>query len=585
MQAPYRRITNRSLFVPMRDGARLALDVLLPADLPAGTRLPTIISLSRYWRAFEFRPPFSWWQRQHILGRFLASHGYARVIVDVRGTGASFGYQLHPFWSEERSDSLDLMNWIVAQPWSNGKVGAFGDSYTGTAAELLALTGHPALKAIIPRFNEFDTYTDLAFPGGILHDWFIKTWNSYNHILDANRLPKSVGLLARLSVRGVKPVDTDSGHRLLREAVKEHQANGDIYATVQSITYRDDSIDGLSIDEISVHHYQEAIERSGVAIYGWGSWLDAGTANAVIKRFVTMSNPQQAIIGPWNHAAVSHASPYQPPKTPLDPGLQEQFVDMLRFFDAYLKDMPPETNAERRLTYYTLGEEIWKTTKSWPPAGSRLHRWYFAGNHSLLPTAPTEESSADAYVIDFQATTGQQNRWHTQVGGPVHYPDRAAADHRLLNYTSPPLAQDAEITGHPVVTLSVTSTAADGAFFVYLEDVDEQGVVRYVTEGQLRALHRAIAPGPLSHRLLVPYHSFSRNDGLLLVPGENTRLTFDLLPTSVLIRKGHCIRVAIAGHDNETFARIPADSTPVISVARNAHHPSFIDLPVIERGV
>jgi len=57
----------------------------------------------------------------------------------------------------------------------------------------------------------------------------------------------------------------------------------------------------------------------------------------------------------------------------------------------------------------------------------------------------------------------------------VVYPDRAEEDRRLLTYTSKPLEEDTEITGHPVVTLYVTSTATDGAFFVYLEDVDEAG--------------------------------------------------------------------------------------------------------------
>jgi putative CocE/NonD family hydrolase len=74
----------------------------------------------------------------------------------------------------------------------------------------------------------------------------------------------------------------------------------------------------------------------------------------------------------------------------------------------------------------------------------------------------------------------------------VFYGDRAEADRRLLTYTSAPLTDDVEITGHPVVTLYVASTATDGAFYVYLEDVDENGRVTYVTEGQLRALHRRL---------------------------------------------------------------------------------------------
>jgi predicted acyl esterase len=68
-----------------------------------------------------------------------------------------------------------------------------------------------------------------------------------------------------------------------------------------------------------------------------------------------------------------------------------------------------------------------------------------------------------------------------------------------------------------------------------------------------------------------------------MVPGELTEPTFGLLPTSVLIRRGHRIRVAIAGHDKDTFTRIPAEETPVMTIARDKTHASFIDLPVINR--
>jgi putative CocE/NonD family hydrolase len=156
-------------------------------------------------------------------------------------------------------------------------------------------------------------------------------------------------------------------------------------------------------------------------------------------------------------------------------------------------------------------------------------------------------------------------------------------DQRLLTYTSPVLTQDTEITGYPIVTLYAASTATDGAFFAYLEDVDEAGKVTYVTEGQLRALHRRVSSEPPPYNMLVPYHSFRRRDGMPLVPGEVAELTFGLLPTSVLIKKGHRICIAIAGHDRDTFARVPAEGIPIITVARNRLHASFVDLPVIQR--
>jgi putative CocE/NonD family hydrolase len=101
--------------------------------------------------------------------------------------------------------------------------------------------------------------------------------------------------------------------------------------------------------------------------------------------------------------------------------------------------------------------------------------WYFNENNSLTSKQPTANVAEDRYTINFDATTGEKNRWHTQVGGDVFYPDRVEEDKKLLTYTSAPLETDVEITGHPVVSLFLTSTQTDGAFFVYLEDVDENG--------------------------------------------------------------------------------------------------------------
>jgi predicted acyl esterase len=98
------------------------------------------------------------------------------------------------------------------------------------------------------------------------------------------------------------------------------------------------------------------------------------------------------------------------------------------------------------------------------------------------------------------------------------------------------------------------------------------------------ALHRKVSAATPPYKMSVPYHSFKQVDAAPLVPGEVTELTFGLLPTSVLIRQGHRIRIAIAGHDKDNFARIPASGTPTITLARNALHASFIDLPVIAAG-
>ena len=80
-----------SFYVPTKDGTRLAVDVALPADRAPDAKLPTLIELTRYWRASENpatgepNPSLDVWDRAFL------THGYAVVQVDVRGTGASFG--------------------------------------------------------------------------------------------------------------------------------------------------------------------------------------------------------------------------------------------------------------------------------------------------------------------------------------------------------------------------------------------------------------------------------------------------------------------------------------------------------------
>ncbi len=151
----------------------------------------------------------------------------------------------------------------------------------------------------------------------------------------------------------------------------------------------------------------------------------------------------------------------------------------------------------------------------------------------------------------------------------------------MLCYTSAPLEADAEIAGSPVVALYVASTEPDGVLFVYLEEVDEGKVVTYLTEGLLRTIHRRISAEPAPYQLQVPYHSFKQSDTMPMVPGEMAVITFGLLPISALVRKGHRLRVAIAGHDKGTFPRIPAQGTPVLTIARGEQFGSCIDLPIV----
>jgi len=156
-----------SFYVSARDGTRLAVDVALPGDREPEARLPTLIELTRYWRASENPATGEPYPALDVWDQAFLAQGYAVVQVDVRGTGASFGTRDVEYGPQEVRDGWDIVEWIVNQPWSDGKVGAYGTSYTGTTAELLTATGHPAIKAVSPGWSDFDTWRSPARPYGL----------------------------------------------------------------------------------------------------------------------------------------------------------------------------------------------------------------------------------------------------------------------------------------------------------------------------------------------------------------------------------------------------------------------------------
>lgn len=582
----YKEYETRSTYIIMRDGIKIAVDFHVPLNLPQNKKIPAILVQTRYWRVFKFRKIFNWLEKllnSRDYRKEFTINGFAVIDIDVRGSGASFGSRPYPWSEKEIRDSFDVIEWIISQPWSDGNVFTWGNSYTGTTAEMVGAVNHPAVKGLIIMHNEFDPYLDIAFPGGIFNEAFVNEWANANNCLDHNNL-RGLGLLAWLLIKKIGPIDSDKNNMLLKEAIRQHSFNIDVAKMAEKIVFRDDNWDNTAsiMKNFSVFRYREEIEKSNIPMFCWGSWMDAATANTTIERFLNYKNPMIAVIGAWTHGALWHASPYLPPKkTEPNPPLKIQINEWIRFYDACLEK---KISSEKIIFYYTMGEEKWKKTTKWPPTDHNKQKWYLSTNNSLTTIKPQDESGVDNYLINFNVSTGKKNRWMTEMAGdPVIYSDRIKQDKKMLIYTSNPLEEDLEITGYPIVHLYMTSTHEDGAIFVYLEEIEENGNVIYITEGQLRVIHRKISSETPQYQIKVPYHSFKKKDAFPMVPNEVAKISFGLLPTSVLIRKGHRIRIAIAGADKDTFVRIPKVGTPNIAIARNENHASFIELPIINR--
>ena len=123
--------------------------------------------------------------------------------------------------------------------------------------------------------------------------------------------------------------------------------------------------------------------------------------------------------------------------------------------------------------------------------------------------------------------------------------------------------------------------------FAYLEAVAPDGRVTYLTEGQLRLIHRKSMMAEVAHRPGLVPRTFSSADTQQMVPGEASEISFDLLPISAVLREGYKIRLAIAGADAGTFPSlgIVAGETHTVSIYRSASRPSRIDIPVADTAL
>ena len=565
---------DASLHVPAADGTLLAVDVYLP-EREAGERVPALLEQTRYWRSSENRTTGEPNPSLRPLETFLLENGYALVKVDVRGTGASFGTRAIEYGTQEVKDGHAIVEWVVAQDWCSGAVGAYGTSYTGTTAELLAAVKHPAVKAVIPGWSDFDIYRSPARPYGMYGAALIDQWGRYVGLQDDNH--PALGA-------SVRRVDADEDGSLLEAAVAEHADNVDVAEAVRNLPFRDQVWGGGDTwGHASSLHWKEAIEESGVAMLVLASWLDAGTAGGALERFQHYSNPQKLVILASNHGGAQHASPFTVGRNPVAPipSQREQFELRLAFLDHHLKGADNGVEEWPAVRYFNLGEEAFRDTEVWPPAGTAMRSLYLDADGGLGFEPPAEEGRDD-YEVDHGVSTGRTNRWSTQMGGPVlGLDDRGAMDARMLTYTTEPLTEDLQVTGTPVVTLQLTGTHPDGGLFVYLEDVDPEGRSRYVTEGGLRLIHRRPGENP-DHPQTEPFHSFREDDALPLVPGEEAEIAFELWPTSVRFQAGHRIRIAISGADAGNFERIPAEDTPTYTIHRSPTTPSRIELPVTQ---
>lgn len=476
-------LTVTSIAVPMRDGVRLAVDVIR-AD--TNERQSAILIQTRYWRSFAMRFPMPSNQvpvapRDPIAGDLLKA-GYAVVIADVRGTGASEGRWSSPWNDDEVLDAGELVRYIASQPWSDGRVGAYGISYEGTTALLSAVHGGPALRAVLAREIEWNPLDEIIAPGGVLLPGFLRAWDESATALDANLFPPLFPSYAKWLTRGVRPLDTDPNGSLLSNIISRRPPP----RVWESVSGGHEAFDRygsstVRLGEMGPARFQEALKKTSSVIGLWGGWQDGLTARAALRAWQTLPGPVDIRIGGWDHEGGRRAAPFGKGKANPDAAGQTRWI--LDFFDHHVRG---GAQAERSLRVFVAGEEAWRRLPDWPaPVGMSL---VLGGDLKLHDAA--KPSAAVELPVAPLPNAGKRSRWHAGLRNEVAYPKRIPG---AVAWESAVFAQGLELVGEPTLRLGLGATKGPAAVHAWLSAVSPSGESQHLCEG----VHRVGRPGAM----------------------------------------------------------------------------------------
>jgi uncharacterized protein len=533
----YSETVRNSQYVVMKDGTKLAIDVLRPGN--GGTAVNT---------PYPVLWVYNWGGRttngRHAVDNYaeLVKYGYVVAFADARGTGTSYGAMIGSYARIEAQDAYDLTEWLGTQPWSNGKVGMMGCSHSGQIEWLAAGMKPPHLKAIFPQCYSFDYYFGKS-QGGIPGTF--RSANSYER------------------EKTLVSVDEDPTGTMRNEAVEQHKKGQSDHDVFNTLPFRD-SYSAITRskawEESSPGTYLREIQTAAIPIYQWASWNDFATKvmrDAFIFR-ANVNSVYKTSIGPLGHCAFGNFN---------------ILAEERRWFDYWLKGIENGIMSEPPIYFHILNSEAekeWKFSWKWPLPNEKRTTYYLAQGPSgsanagandgaLSPIIRKDPSAKDSYSANYKITAATRNA----LGA---------------TYTTAAFPSDTVLVGYVNADIWVSSSATDQDFFAFLDDIDGTGRNTVITQFQLRGSHRALSK-PFFDNLGLPWRANLESEAALLPPNQPVKLVFDPLPISYIVKSAHSIRLTIVNAYPGSAFLNPENAT--VSIYRDAQHASSISLPVI----
>ncbi len=425
-----------TIMVPMRDGVRLATDVL---TVDKDAKRPVIL----------VRTPYGKDMVANLLATQVMGKKYVLVVQDTRGMFASEGTSRS--FLDDSADGYDTVEWAASQPWSNGDVGTVGISALGLTQYAMASQPSPHLKSQFVMAAAGSLYHDVAFQGGGFQRSLVVKW---------------------LSVSGF-PLETI-------ELLLNTNTYGEMWSPVNLYAH-------LSKVKVPVFH-----------MAGWYDIFLMGNINAydALQRFggPGAKGRQKLLIGPWTHvgwgalAGTKQGSLTYPANSGLD-----VIKKALGWFDETLKGQNRKIMSGANVKYYVMGDpedpqapgNEWRESSMWPPAAKSVN-WYFSTGGVMSTVKPP----AGAPPLDFSADPANPVQ---TIGGANLFSRSGPHDQReiekrgdVLVFTTAAMREPLNITGPLKAELYVSTDSPDTDVNVRITDVYPDGRSMLIADGLVR---------------------------------------------------------------------------------------------------
>ncbi len=553
------------LKIPMRDGIKLNATVYKPFGMKEP--LPLIVT---------FTPYVS--DRFHEWGMYFAKNEYVFVAVDVRGRGNSEGH-LEPMVNEGK-DGYDVVEWLAKQPWCSGDVAMFGGSYGGFDQWSTLKEFPPHLKTILPVASGHPS-VDFPWPKNIKASYFIQ-WMTFTSGVAANtnifgdlELWNSAFYRMYKDHRPFKELDQIAGNHSTHFQTWMQHPVPDAYYDVMNPSEKDFAKIDCPILTITGHYDDD---QNGAMAY-YKKHMKYGKPEVTKQHYL--------VIGPWDHAGTR-----QPQRNVggLDFG-EPSMIDINKlnkdWYDHVLKNKEVPEFLKKRVTYYVMGQNVWKYADSLEDIPAKRRYLYLSSENGeandvfksgSLDFDKPQDVKPDSYVYDPLDTRPGELELQPN---PNDLTDQTYALNLFGNglvYHSQPFENDAEITGYVKLYAWISMDVPDTDFIATLSEIKRDGSNVTLTRDFIRARYREslrqeklVKPGEINCYTFDAFTFFSR----VIAEGSRLRLVFSC-PNSIKSEKNYNSGKPVA-EESSADAR-----TAHITLYHDAAHQSCLEIPFVE---